>query len=93
MMEVDGDPVVSPVRVVHSPDLAEQCVEVHTADMAGDGPRVSAALRDMCETPSRYEACRVVWCAHIAARGSSTSSDGVALTREAGRGAAFIEMP
>lgn len=84
MMEVDGDPVVSPVKAVHSPDPAGQSVEVHTADMAGDGPRVSAGLDDVRETPSRYEACRVVWCAHIAATGSSTSSDGIALTPEGG---------
>lgn len=84
MMEVDEDPVVSPVQAVHSPDPAGQCVEVHTVDMAGDGPRVSARLVDVRETPSRYEACRVMWCAHIAATGSSTSSDGIALTPEGG---------
>lgn len=84
MMKVDGDPVVSRVQAVHSPDPAGRSVEVHTADMADDGSRVSAGLGDVHETPSRYEVCRVVWCAHIAATGSSTSSDGIALTPEGG---------
>ena len=92
-MKVDGNPVVSRVQAIHSPDPAGRSVEVHTADMADDGPRVSAGLGDVHETPSRYEACRVVWYAHIAGTGSSTSSDGIALTPGAGRGAAFIEMP
>lgn len=83
-MEVDGDPVGSPVQAVHSPDPVGRSVEVHTADMAGDMPRVSAGLGDVSQKPSRYEACRVVWCAHIAATGSSTSSDEIALAPEGG---------
>jgi hypothetical protein len=84
MMGVDGDPVVWSAQAVRSPDLVGRNVEVHTAGMADDMPKVFAALDGVSETQNRYEACRVVWCAHIAATGSSTSSDGIALAPDGG---------
>jgi hypothetical protein len=83
-MGVDGDPVVWSAQAVRSPDLVGRNVEVHTAGMADDMPKVFAALDGVSETQNRYEACRVVWCAHIAATGSSTSSDGIALAPDGG---------
>jgi hypothetical protein len=52
--------------------------------MAGDMPKVFAGLDGVSKTQNRYEACLVVWCAHIAATGSSTSSDGIALAPDGG---------
>jgi hypothetical protein len=84
MMAVDGDPVVWSTQAVRSPDPAGRSVAVHTAGKADDMLKVSAGLDDVSETRSRYEACLVVWYAHIAATGSSTSSDGIALAPDGG---------
>ena len=84
MMTVYGDPVVWSAQAVRSPDPAGRSVEVHTAGKADDMLKVSAGLDDVSETQSRYETCLVVWCAHIAATGSSTSSDGIALAPDGG---------
>lgn len=83
-MAVDGDPVVWSAQAVRSPDPAGRSVAVHTAGKADDMLKVSAGLDDVSEAQSRYEACLVVWYAHIAATGSSTSSDGIALAPDGG---------
>ncbi|KAJ5911190.1 uncharacterized protein N7473_000493 [Penicillium subrubescens] len=84
MMGFDGDPVVWSAQAVRSPDPEGRNVEVHTAGMADDMLEVFVGLDGVSETQNRYEACRVVWCAHIAATGSSTSSDGIALAPDGG---------
>lgn len=84
MMGVDGDPVVWSAQAVRSPDREGRNVEAHTAGMADDMLKGFAGLDGVSETQNRYEACRVVWCAHIAATGSSTSSDGIALAPDGG---------
>lgn len=84
MPGVDGNLVEWSAQVVRGPNLMGRSVEAHTAGRADDMLKAFAGLDGVSERLSQYEARLVVWCAHIAATGSSTSSDGIALAPDGG---------